>query len=98
VTALVIRRWWTLAEKDLVHLPTAAMTRWRIAPAPPSSCRPRPRTGTLASRTPALPRRRTPYLDCRGLRCEGSSRSTCRLGRPIGSGGGPASRRVMSRS
>ncbi|WP_134497319.1 ImuA family protein [Microvirga pakistanensis] len=34
VTALVIRRWWTLAEKDLVHLPTAAATRWRIAPAP----------------------------------------------------------------
>jgi protein ImuA len=34
VTALVIRRWWTLAEKDLVHLPTAAVTRWRIAPAP----------------------------------------------------------------
>jgi protein ImuA len=33
VTALVIRRWWTLAEKDLVHLPTAAVTRWRIAPA-----------------------------------------------------------------
>ncbi|QRM34253.1 ImuA family protein [Microvirga sp. VF16] len=34
VTALVIRRWWTVAEKDLVHLPTAAMTRWRIARAP----------------------------------------------------------------
>ncbi len=34
VTALIIRRWWTVAEKDLVHLPTAAATRWRIAPAP----------------------------------------------------------------
>jgi protein ImuA len=34
VTALIIRRWWTLAEKDLVHLPTAAVTRWRIAPTP----------------------------------------------------------------
>ena len=34
VTALIIRRWWTVAEKDLVHLPTAAVTRWRIAPAP----------------------------------------------------------------
>jgi protein ImuA len=34
VTALVIRRWWTLAEKDLVEHPTAAVTRWRIAPAP----------------------------------------------------------------
>jgi len=34
VTALIIRRWWTWAEKDLVHRPTAAVTRWRIAPAP----------------------------------------------------------------
>jgi protein ImuA len=34
VTALIIRRWWTVAEKDLVKLPTAATTRWRIAPAP----------------------------------------------------------------
>lgn len=40
VAALMIRRWWTVAEKDLVALPTAAMTRWRIAPfasqAPPA--------------------------------------------------------------
>jgi protein ImuA len=34
VTALIIRRWWTVAEKDLIHCPTAAVTRWRIAPAP----------------------------------------------------------------
>lgn len=34
VTALVIRRWWTIAEKDLMLLPTAAKTRWRVAPAP----------------------------------------------------------------
>ena len=34
VTALIIRRWWTVAEKDLVALPTAAVTRWRIAPVP----------------------------------------------------------------
>jgi protein ImuA len=33
VTALVIRRWWTVAQKDLTHLPTAALTRWRITPA-----------------------------------------------------------------
>lgn len=32
VTALVIRRWWTMAQKDLTHLPTAALTRWRIRP------------------------------------------------------------------
>ena len=30
----VIRRWWTVAEKDLTTLPTAASTRWRIAPVP----------------------------------------------------------------
>lgn len=34
VTALIIRRWWTVTEKNLVTLPTAAVTRWRIAPAP----------------------------------------------------------------
>jgi protein ImuA len=32
VPALVLRRWWTLAEKELASLPTAASTRWRIAP------------------------------------------------------------------
>jgi protein ImuA len=44
VTALVIRRWWTVAEKDLVRLPTAATTRWRIAPAP-SEAMPAPGLG-----------------------------------------------------
>src|SRR5918994_4802915 len=34
VTALLLRRWWTVAEKDLTRLPSAAVTRWRIAPAP----------------------------------------------------------------
>jgi protein ImuA len=34
VTALVIRRWWTVCEKDLIDSPTASVTRWRIAPAP----------------------------------------------------------------
>jgi len=33
VTALVIRRWWTVAQKDLTQLPTAALTRWHITPA-----------------------------------------------------------------
>ncbi len=32
VTALLLRRWWTVAEKDLTRLPTAASTRWRVAP------------------------------------------------------------------
>jgi protein ImuA len=33
VTALLLRRWWSVAEKDLAALPSAAVTRWRIAPA-----------------------------------------------------------------
>jgi protein ImuA len=40
VPAFVLRRWWTVAERDLTTLPAAAMTRWRIAPyaslAPPT--------------------------------------------------------------
>jgi protein ImuA len=34
VPALVIRRWWTVAQKDLTKLPTAASTRWRVSPVP----------------------------------------------------------------
>ncbi|MBF9194623.1 ImuA family protein [Microvirga terrestris] len=34
VPALMLRRWWTVAEKNLTTLPTAAVTRWRIASAP----------------------------------------------------------------
>ncbi|MGF9764319.1 damage-inducible mutagenesis protein [Microvirga sp. 0TCS3.31] len=34
VTALLLRRWWTVAEKDLTKLPTAASTRWRVLPVP----------------------------------------------------------------
>lgn len=34
VPALMVRRWWTVAEKNLTTLPTAAMTRWRVAFAP----------------------------------------------------------------
>lgn len=33
VPALLLRRWWTVAERDLTTAPTAAVTRWRIAPA-----------------------------------------------------------------
>ena len=32
VPTLALRRWWTVAERDLTGLPTAAATRWRIAP------------------------------------------------------------------
>lgn len=34
VPALIIRRWWTVAQKDLTKLPTAASTRWRVSPVP----------------------------------------------------------------
>lgn len=34
VPALVIRRWWTVAQKDLTKLPTAASTRWRVSSVP----------------------------------------------------------------
>ncbi|WP_262266497.1 MULTISPECIES: ImuA family protein [Microvirga] len=34
VPALVIRRWWTAAQRDLTKLPTAAATRWRVSPVP----------------------------------------------------------------
>jgi protein ImuA len=34
VPAFILRRWWTVAEKDLTRLPTAASTRWLIAPVP----------------------------------------------------------------
>jgi protein ImuA len=34
VPALVIRRWWTVAQNDLTKLPTAASTRWRVLPVP----------------------------------------------------------------
>jgi protein ImuA len=32
VPAIIIRRWWTMAEKELTGSPTAATTRWRIVP------------------------------------------------------------------
>jgi protein ImuA len=47
VTALALRRWWTVAEKELTGLPSAAVTRWRISPfashAPPAPGLGRPR-------------------------------------------------------
>jgi protein ImuA len=40
VPAFALRRWWTVAEKELTGLPSAAVTRWRISPftshAPPA--------------------------------------------------------------
>ena len=56
VPALVIRRWWTVAQKDLTTLPTAAATRWRIAPVVSEAfaCR-WPQTRPLAGRTRPLP-------------------------------------------
>jgi len=34
VTALVIRRWWTAAQRKLTEESTASVSRWRIGPAP----------------------------------------------------------------
>jgi protein ImuA len=34
VPALIIRRWWTVTQKDLTKLSTAASTRWRVSPIP----------------------------------------------------------------
>ncbi|KAB0264739.1 ImuA family protein [Microvirga brassicacearum] len=40
VPVFVLRRWWSVAEKELTTLPSAATTRWRISPfmshAPPA--------------------------------------------------------------
>jgi protein ImuA len=33
IPVFALRRWWTVAEKELTALPTAATTRWRISPA-----------------------------------------------------------------
>jgi protein ImuA len=33
VPVFALRRWWTVAEKELTTLPSAAITRWRISPA-----------------------------------------------------------------
>ena len=57
VPALILRRWWTVAEKDLTTLPTAAVTRWRVAPVP-SQAMPAPGLGR--------PRWRVELVRCRG--------------------------------
>ncbi|WP_229426496.1 ImuA family protein [Microvirga alba] len=57
VPAFVLRRWWTVAEKELASLPSAAVTRWRISPHP-----------SLALPTPGLGRVcwHVELLRCRG--------------------------------
>ena len=92
VPAFALRRWWTVAERDLTSLPTVASTRWRLAPQASLASRPRPRPRPLAGRSPAAAAA-NPVLDPRGLRC-GVSRS--RPSRPIGLRPRPASRRPMS--
>ena len=98
VPALVIRRWWTVAQKDLTKLPTAASTRWRVSPVPSEVV---PASGLKRGRWQVeLVRCRgaaTPFLDFGGLQCAGSSRSTCRLGQPTGSGASSVTRRARSR-
>jgi protein ImuA len=62
VPAFALRRWWTVAERDLTVLPTVASTRWRLAP-----------QASLAPPAPGLGRARwqVDLLRCRG----GESRS-----------------------
>ena len=57
VPAFALRRWWTVAERDLTSLPTVASTRWRIAP-----------QASLAPPVPGLGRARwqVDLLRCRG--------------------------------
>jgi protein ImuA len=57
VPALVLRRWWTVAEKNLTTLPTAAATRWRVAPAP---------SAVLTAPGVSRPRWRVDLVRCRG--------------------------------
>jgi protein ImuA len=57
VPAFALRRWWTVAERDLTTLPTVASTRWRLAP-----------QASLAPPAPGLGRARwqVDLLRCRG--------------------------------
>jgi protein ImuA len=68
VPALILRRWWTVAEKDLTRLPTAASTRWLIVPAPYETL-PAPRLKRPCWQVDLFPclLRRTPYLASEGL-------------------------------
>jgi len=57
VPAFALRRWWTVAERDLTILPTVAFTRWRLAP-----------QASLALPSPGLGRARwqVDLVRCRG--------------------------------
>jgi protein ImuA len=55
----MLRRWWTVAEKNFKTLPTSAVTRWRIAPAP---------SAVLATPGVSRPRWRVDLVRCRGLK------------------------------
>jgi len=57
ISVFALRRWWTVAERDLALLPTVAFTRWRIAP-----------HASLAPPAPGLGRARwqVDLLRCRG--------------------------------
>ena len=64
----ILRRWWTVAEKDLTALPTAASTRWRIAPTS-SETMPAPGLGRPRWQVDLrpVPRRRGSIMDHRGV-------------------------------
>ena len=93
VPAFALRRWWTVAERDLTSLPTAASTRWRIAPwprsplPPPASAAPAGRSiSCAAAAANPVPGSSRPAMG-------GSSRAPVRPGRPTASGEPPADER-----
>ena len=86
---IAVRRWRRATEAADFGQPTASVTRWRVtalpsAPAAGAGHRP----GTLAGRADPQPGRGVRGLRAGGVRCGGSSRSSCRPGRPIGCAAG----------
>ena len=99
--AIMLRRWRRAREATDPGQPTAAATRWRVdgaalTPLARAGDRPAP----LAARADPLPWRDMRRPRGGGLRCRGSSRSSCRAGRRTGSGAGWAAQRhrLMRRS
>ena len=95
---IAVRRWRRQTEAADFGQPTAAVTRWRVS-ALPSAPLPVPGVGRARwlRRADPLPRRRERRFRSGGLRCHGSSRSSCRPGRPIGCGGRRAPPRLRLR-
>jgi hypothetical protein len=95
---IALRRWRRQTEASDFGQPTAATTRWRVS-ALPSTALPGPgcRPPALARGTDPLPRWRKRGFRIGGVRCHGSSPSSCRPCRPTGSGGRRAIQRLCLR-